>query len=111
VFVVSPYCSQSGVVAERCKGGKGEDSHGEDQRPEPEVFELEAASSGPTALGTAGAWRPRFGSDGFGTAFGGHWGQILQKPTVPPTVPPTIPPTTTLTSEQGWVQRLQSRVC
>ena len=74
MFVVSPYCSQSGVVAEHCKDGKGEDSHGEDQRPEPEVFELEAANSGPTALGTAGAWRPRFGSDGFGTAFGGHWG-------------------------------------
>ena len=38
-------------------------------------------------------------------------GQILQKPRVPPRVPLPIPPTTTLTSEQGWVQRLQSRVC
>ena len=103
--VASPYCSQSGVVAEHCKDGKGEDSHGDDQRPEPEVFELEAASSGP-ALGTAGAWWPRFESDGFGTACGGHW-----EPTVPSTVRLTIPPTTTLASEQRWVQRLQSRVC
>ena len=38
-------------------------------------------------------------------------GQILQKPRVPPRVPLPIPPTTTLTSEQGWVQRLQSRFC
>ena len=36
------------------------------------------------------------------------WGQILQKIPVPLIGSLTIPPTTTLTSEQGRFQRLQS---